>query len=175
MPLEHIISTYFSGELQESLVFILPVGLLSLVFGVWLLTDAPTAFTRGVSIPFLAMGLLMTAIGSTVGFRTPQQVAQLRHDVRSGEQAVLEAEMARMEGVNRRWRVYLVLWAAFGVTGLALRFMSAGAFPRGLGAALVLFAGVGLLVDGFAERRAEHYAAALADGAPSSLRHDPPG
>jgi hypothetical protein len=33
------IQIYFQGEKIEALVFILPIGLLSLVFSAWLLTD----------------------------------------------------------------------------------------------------------------------------------------
>jgi len=66
-----------------------------------------------------------------------------------------------MEAVNRAWPRYLLLWAAFGVVGLVLRFAGFGDFPQGLGVALVFFAGVGMLVDGFAERRTHAYTAAL--------------
>ncbi|MEN9760656.1 MAG: hypothetical protein RI906_482, partial [Pseudomonadota bacterium] len=38
-----------------------PIGLLSLVFSGWLLTDNPGGFAKGVAIPFLLMGLLMSA------------------------------------------------------------------------------------------------------------------
>ena len=72
-----------------------------------------------------------------------------------------------MERVNQAWTKYLVLWAAFGVVGLALRFATRGDFAQGLGIALVFFSGVGLMVDGFAERRALPYAAALAAPAPT--------
>jgi hypothetical protein len=62
-----------------------------------------------------------------------------------------------MNKVNGAWHIYLGLWAVFGIAGLALRFATRGDFTQGLGIALVLFAGVGLLVDGFAERRTHPY------------------
>lgn len=55
----------------------------------------------------------------------------------------------------------LDLWGLMGVLGLGLRFATAGDFSQGLGIALVLFAGVGLMVDGFAERRAYTYESVL--------------
>lgn len=55
-PLETM-TTYFQGEKTEALVFILPVGLLSLVFGGWLVSENQGGFARGVAIPFLLMGL----------------------------------------------------------------------------------------------------------------------
>jgi hypothetical protein len=66
-----------------------------------------------------------------------------------------------MEKVNKAWGKYLVLWALIGAVGLGLRFVTHGDFTHGLGIALVLFSGVGLMVDGFAERRAHAYAAVL--------------
>lgn len=155
------VHAYFQAEKIEALVFILPVGLLSVVFGAWLLTDEPGRFTRGVAIPFVLMGLLMTTVGTVVGYRTPGQEARLERSLQQDPTTALVAETQRMDTVNRAWRTYLVLWGLFGVAGLALRFATAGDFTQGLGIALVFFSGVGLLVDGFAERRTHPYTAAL--------------
>ncbi len=171
MKLLEAITTYFMGEKIEALVFILPLGLLSLVFGGWLLSEsAGSSFARGVAIPFVVMGLVMGVVGGVVGFRTPAQVGALMAAVESSPEPVLGAERARMEKVNRAWPVYLAVWAAFGVVGLALRFGTRGDFTQGLGISLVFFCGVCLLVDGFAERRARPYTAALAPQASSQPR-----
>lgn len=153
---------YFQGEKIEALVFILPVGLLSLVFGAWLWSDGGPGFARGVAIPCLAMGLLMSTVGAVVGLRTPAQVAQLQAGLQTASQATRAAETARMNRVNQAWKFYLALWAAMGLAGLALRFAVPGDWAHGLGIALVFYAGVGLMVDGFAERRTHPYVAALA-------------
>ncbi len=65
-----------------------------------------------------------------------------------------------MEKVNRAWPICLVAWASFAVIGPVLRFATRGDFTQGLGMALVFFSGVGLMIDGFAERRARPYTAA---------------
>lgn len=153
--------TYFQGEKIEALVFILPLGLASLVFGGWLLTDGGAGFARGVAWPFLLMGLVMTTVGATVGYRTPAQVAELRVAMEQNPAAAVRGETARMEKVNGAWRIYLACWAGFGIAGLALRFATQSDFLQGIGIALVFFAGVGLLVDGFAERRTHPYTDAL--------------
>lgn len=156
--------TYFSGEKTEALVFILPVGLLSLVFGAWLWVDSTGGFMRGVAIPFLLMGLMMSAVGGVVGLRTPAQMAQLEqslHQAPDVAREALDAERARMSRVNAAWTKYLILWGLMGVVGLALRFLTSGDFTQGLGIALVFLAGLGLLVDGFAERRTHPYELAL--------------
>jgi hypothetical protein len=161
LELLEAIDLYFQGEKIEALVFILPIGLLSLVFSAWLFTDGPSGFARGVAIPFLLMGLLMTTVGGVVGYRTPGQVAQLQQGMQTDPQAALTVESQRMQKVNAAWSKYLVLWAVMGVMGLGLRFAAGGDFSQGLGIALVLFAGVGLMVDGFAERRAHAYESVL--------------
>lgn len=162
LALAEAVNTYFQGEKLEALIFILPVGLLALVFGAWLLTDTPSAFARGVAIPLVLMGLVMTTVGAVVGYRTPAQVAQLQAGLRNAPETAVAAESVRMDKVNRAWKFYLVAWGLFGAAGLALRFATRGDFGQGLGIALVLFAGVGLMVDGFAERRTHPYTAALA-------------
>lgn len=162
MRLSEATLTYFQGEKIEALVFILPIGLLSLVFGIWLMTDAGGAFARGVAIPFLAMGMLMTVVGGVVGYRTPGQVRALeaaRQAPPAIAQAAQIAEVERMGKVNRAWTTYLVGWGVLGVVGLLLRFATHSDLLQGLGIAMVFFSGVGLLVDGFAERRAHRYAA----------------
>lgn len=168
---------YFLGEKIEALVFILPMGLLSLVVGAWLLADGPNGFTRGVAIPFLLMGLLMTTVGGVVGYRTPGQVTVLQQGLQTDPQAALAVEAQRMQKVNAAWSKYLALWVLMGVVGLGLRLATRGDFSQGLGIALVLFAGVGLMVDGFAERRAHSYESVLqgvlapsSGGPPQALR-----
>jgi hypothetical protein len=160
------IEWYFQGEKIEALVFILPIGLLSLVFSAWLFTDGASGFTRGVALAFLLMGLLMTTVGGVVGYRTPGQVVQLQQALQTDPNAALAVESQRMQKVNSAWGKYLVLWGLMGVLGLGLRFATADDFSQGLGIALVLFAGVGLMVDGFAERRAHAYELVL-QGAPA--------
>lgn len=161
---------YFQGEKIEALVFILPLGLASLVFGGWLLTDGGSGFARGVAVPFLLMGLVMTTVGATVGYRTPAQLAALEVAVAQSPAAAVTSETARMAKVNAAWRIYLACWAGFGVAGLALRFATRSDLLQGIGIALVFYAGVGLLVDGFAERRTHPYTEALDAAAGSRAR-----
>ncbi|MEY2771391.1 MAG: hypothetical protein RIQ38_1810 [Pseudomonadota bacterium] len=155
---------YFQGEKIEALVFILPIGLLSLVFGAWLLTDQPGGFAKGVAIPCVLMGLLMGTVGGVVGLRTPSQVAGIVSAIEANPKAAIEAEQARMTRVNQAWPKYLVIWGLMAVVGLLLRFATASDFWQGLGIALVFFGGVGLMVDGFAERRTHPYVDALQRG-----------
>jgi hypothetical protein len=152
---------YFQGEKLEALIFILPLGLLCMIFGGWLLSEGQQGFAKGIALPFLVLGLLLTVVGSTVGFRTPSQVAALQAAYQVTPDATLQAEKERMAKVNSAWPVYLTFWIAFGVIGFALRLFNPSEFFNGLAVALVFFAGVGLLFDGFADRRAQIYTQAI--------------
>jgi hypothetical protein len=152
---------YFQGEKLEALIFILPLGLICLIFGGLLLSEGQQGFSKGVAITSITLGLLLTIVGTTVGFRTPTQVANLQAQFQIDPLATLEAEKARMEKVNRAWPVYLSIWIAFGIAGLALRLLTQSEFMNGIAVALVFFAGVGLLIDGFADRRAQVYTGAI--------------
>ncbi|HMY16016.1 MAG TPA: hypothetical protein PKA58_06785 [Polyangium sp.] len=166
MNLVDMMTDYLRGEKLEALVFILPLGLASIVFGAWLLTDAKESFFRGVAWPFVVLGLALTVTGATVGFRTPAQVERLSAAYVAEPEKTRTEEQARMAKVNQAWPVYLTAWATFAVVGLVLRFALKNEFGRGIGTALVFFAGVGLLIDGFAERRAHPYTKALESAGP---------
>jgi hypothetical protein len=107
------------------------------------------------------MGLLMTTVGAVVGYRTPTQVMALEQSLQADQHAALQTELTRIDKVNHAWPMYLVVWGLFGVVGLVLRFATSVELLQGMGIALVFFAGVGLLVDGFAERRTQPYVQAM--------------
>ncbi len=164
-----VMTTYFFGEKTEAFVFILPLGLLLLVFGAWLWVDSSGGFMRGVAMPLIAMGLLMGTVGAVVGLRTPSQLAQLQNALEQPSEVAqtnLKAEIARIAKVNAAWKTYLVMWGLMGVVGLCLRFASQSELLQGMGIALVVCCGFGLMVDGFAERRAHTYEAALVKNQP---------
>jgi hypothetical protein len=143
---------YFQGEKIEALVFILPIGLLCMVFGGWLLSEGHPGFARGVAIPFIAMGLVIAVIGGTVGFRTPAQTSQIQQSYSVDPAGTIKSEIIRMEKVNNAWRWYL-----------GLRLLTTSSFLSGFGIALVFFAGVGLMIDGFADRRAQIYSIGIGE------------
>jgi len=162
MALQDAVASYFQGEKIECLVFVLPLGLLATVFGAWLLVDSRAAFERGVGWPFVVLGLALAVTGGAVGFRTPAQVARLQGGLVAAPQETLTQEQARMAKVNAAWPTYAATFAAFALCGLGLRFAVRSDFARGIGVALLFFAGVGFLIDGFAERCAKLYTASLA-------------
>ncbi len=159
-----VLRTYFRGERLEALIFIAPLGVASVAFAVSLLRDERSPFTWGVAVPFLVLGLALLAVGLGVGLRTGSQVEELLRLSQTDAGGMIALEAARMAKVNAWWPIYLRTWTAFALVGLGLRFGVHKDWALGLGTALLFFAGVGFMIDGFAERRAKPYTAALEAG-----------
>lgn len=152
---------YFRGERIEALAFIIPAACILFVLAATAMKAEGGAFGIGLAVPLVLFGLLAGSVGLTVGLRTPGQVAALEAAYAASPRAMVEKELPRMRKVNAGWPVYLTGYAVFAVIGLALRFGLKSQWAQGVGPALVLIAAFGLLIDGFAERRARPYTQAL--------------
>jgi hypothetical protein len=152
---------YFRGERIESLAFIVPaaLGMLTLAWVGLRIERGP--FGIGFGIPLLVFGLVALSTGLAVGLRTPAQVAALEAAHAESPAAMLATERPRMERVNANWPLYLAAWVSCVVIGCLLRFLVPREWAHGVGPALVLVGALGLTIDGFAERRARVYTAAL--------------
>ncbi len=153
--------TYFRGEKTEALCFILPVGLALLALAVTAIKAEPGGFAWGVAIPCALFGLIFTATGIGVGFRTAGQVADIEQRFQDDPAALARSELDRIEKVNRNFRLTYIVFGVLTAVGLAIHYLAGPNLGRGLGAAIMLVSAIGLLVDGFAERRAEPYTAVL--------------
>jgi hypothetical protein len=161
MPFLEIMQEYFRGERAEALWFIVPVGVASLAFATVVFRTQRDGFMWGVGTPFVVLGLVMLVVGMSVGLRTAGQVDGLTTLYQRDVAGLVAQELPRMEQVNRAWPIYLGTWVTFLVLGVGLRFGLHADWAQGLGIALAFFGGVGLMIDGFAERRARPYTAAL--------------
>jgi hypothetical protein len=112
-------------------------------------------------IPFALLGLALLVTGAVVGLRTPGQVEHLTGLYEADKAAFIAEEVPRMEQVNANWPRYVTMYVVFLVVGAALRFAVHKDWALSAGTALILFAAIGLFIDGFAERRAEPYTQAL--------------
>jgi len=161
MPFLEIMQEYFRGERAEALYFIVPLGVASLAFAAVVFRTQRDGFMWGVGTPFVVLGLVLLVVGGAVGLRTSGQVEGLTALYGQDVAAFVAQELPRMEQVNRAWPMYLGTWVTFMVVGAGLRFGLHADWAQGLGIALAFFGGVGLMIDGFAERRARPYTAAL--------------
>jgi hypothetical protein len=160
--LTQTMQTYFHGEKMEAWLFIVPLGVLALLFCAGLLKTDRSPFIVGFTSPVILLGLVLLITGGTVALRTDSQLAQLVAQMASAPAQFAAEETARMAKVNAAWPIYLITWVSFVAVGLILRFALSAPWAHGLGIALVLFGGFGLVIDGFAERRAKVYTNSLA-------------
>jgi hypothetical protein len=158
-----IMQSYFRGERVESLYFVVPAAIAMLVLAYVGLRIEKGEFGYALGIPLLIFGLVALGTGLSVGLRTPRQVQQLEQAYAASPATMVAAELPRMQKVNDNWPKYIAVWLVCVIAGLALRFLVSRDWAHGLGPALVFVGACGLLIDGFAERRARPYTAALSN------------
>ncbi|GAB4520992.1 MAG: hypothetical protein Tsb0020_39600 [Haliangiales bacterium] len=161
MTFTEIMHSYFRGEKLEAVFFIIPLGVALAALAVVALRYERGGFAWGVAVPCVVFSLLLMSVGVTVAARTAGQVAALDQGFATAPAETLAAELPRMHMVQQNFQTYLWIMGALGLLGLGLRFVLSASWAHAAGAVLVLAAGLAFLIDGFAERRARPYVAAL--------------
>jgi hypothetical protein len=161
MSFVEIMHAYFRGEKLEALAFILPTGVVLVALAAVALKVERGGFAWGVAVPCALFGLVLIGTGVGVGARTAGQVAALEHSYREAPAVMIGKELPRMQKVNTNFRITFFALGVLAAIGLALHYLGGAGWGRGLGSVLILAGAVGLLIDGFAERRAVPYTAAL--------------
>ena len=161
MTLETLLG-YFAGEKAESVLFI-AAGATALLAGLaFLVRGAP--ILRGAAIPLIAVALIHLVVGGSVFSRTDAQVRELVVQLEQQPAAFKAEESARMAVVNDNFDLYKQIEIALVLAGLGmLAFGMQRARPllAGAGCGLVFQAAFTLLLDFFAEARADAYTQAL--------------
>lgn len=151
---------YFSAEKQESLLFVL-VGVAAIAASAFLL--ARRHRLRAMAYPLIAVALIQIAVGGSVYLRTDAQVATLQAQLVLAPAAYRAEELARMDKVSAGFRLYKGIEIALIAAGAVM--IAAGVRRRqalvAAGIGLVLQASIMLVLDLFAERRAEQYIEAI--------------
>lgn len=151
---------YFSGEKQESLLFVL-VGLLAIGLAAWLWTNGHRL--KFMAVPLVFVALMQGVVGVHVYARTDTQLARLQSQIQSAPAQFKQEETDRMHTVMANFRIYKTIELGLLVLGACLiAFFSRWDAATGIGAGLVLQAGFTLALDLFAEARGERYLSALA-------------
>lgn len=161
MPFLEIMHAYFRGERIESLYFIVPIGVAMVAFAALTLRAERGGFAWGLAVPLIVFGLFAIGVGAAVGLRTAGQIAGIEAGFHNDAGAMLAEELPRMQKVNDSWPIYIGMWTTLVLVGLGLRFGLKADWAHGVGPALILIGALGFLIDGFAERRARPYTAAL--------------
>lgn len=154
------IEKYFIAEKQESLVFII-LGAIAIIAAVALYFLVRSSFFKGVAFPLIFIGIIELIVGFTVYNRSDEDRVRNVYAYDMNPSELKEKEIPRMETVNRNFVIYRWVELAFLVTGLILSLVfgqnPGRSFWFGFGIALSLQAGVLLVADYFAEKRALQY------------------
>ena len=167
MPDLSFIYRYFSGEKQESLLFLI-VGIVAILLAVvfWFFIKTNPSFYKGAAIPLLAIGLIQMIVGYTVYSKTDNQRKEIAYKIGIDPVSLVkQTELPRMKKVMKNFVIYRWIEIAFIVIGLVLIFLfrsdPAKTFWYGLGITLALQAVIMLGADYVAEKRGKIYSEEL--------------
>jgi asparagine N-glycosylation enzyme membrane subunit Stt3 len=163
MELIDVLHEYFRGEKNTGLLLV-PIGALILSAAVVLWRTETGGFMWGLVAPLILLGLFATAVGTGLAIRTDTQVAELERQHREDPTAMVAAERTRMAAVNANWKRFEIAWTVIAIVAFGLFWGVERPWARGLGVALLLMAALLMLLDTFAERRADVYTRGLERG-----------
>lgn len=154
------IEKYFTGEKNESLIFIL-IGLTAIIVAVVLIFYYKSSFTKGFAIPLILVAALQIAVGYTVYKRSDKDRTDnvYAFDLNPGK--LKNEEIPRMEVVMKKFNIYRWVEIGLAITGLLLilffRTKTEQSFWYGMGAGLAIQSIIMLVADFFAEKRGYEY------------------
>jgi hypothetical protein len=150
---------YFTGEKQESLLFI-AVALMAMGVAAWLWANGHRL--RFMAVPLVVVALMQLVVGATVYLRTESQVQGLITQSQSAPAQFKQDELRRMQTVMKNFDIYKTIEMVLLVLGVCLiGFLHRWDVAAGMGAGLVLQAGFTLALDLFAQARGQDYMLAL--------------
>ncbi|MDX4953658.1 hypothetical protein [Delftia acidovorans] len=150
-----MIETYFNTERTAGLLFTF-VGILAI--GVAILGWRHGSFWRGAAWPLAAVALIQLSVGLAYWWRSPHNLQRVQHIVTQEKERIAGAEVPRMQAVLESYAISLRIEMAVLAAGLALLlFATRGSAWQGAGLGLAVQAGLVLLLDCLAERRAQAY------------------
>jgi hypothetical protein len=153
---------YFAAEKAESVLFI-AAGAAALLAGLafWF-RGAPVL--KGAAIPLIAIALIHLVVGVTVFARTDEQVRSLVAQLEQQPAAFKAEESKRMAQVNDNFDLYQQIGTALALAGLGMvawGLQRARPILAGAGCGLAFQALFTLVLDYFAQTRADVYTQAL--------------
>jgi len=154
------IEKYFLAEKQESLIF-LAIGIIAILLSLIFYSYLKTSFYKGAAVPLLVIGLIQAMVGYTVYTKSDmQRIGNVyAYDMDPGK--LKAEELPRMKTVNKNFVIYKWMEIVLFLSGITLIFLyksdTAKALWFGLGLTLAIQAGVMLVADFFATKRASVY------------------
>ncbi len=154
------IEKYFTGEKQESLLFMI-IGVSGIITALIFFLFLKMIFYTGAAIPFLVIGLILSIVGYTVYKRSDEDRVRNVYAYDMNPAELRDKELPRMERVMKNFRIYRYTEIFLFLAGVTLYIYFIRDFEndfwRGFGLGLAVMALVALVADYFAEKRAEVY------------------
>ncbi len=151
------VNTYFKKEQSASTIFIV-VGILSIIYAIYLWMQRPTEFYQGMSYPFFGIGLVQVMVGLIVWLRTDSDIARVNGYLEKDPAALSTDEVTRMKTVISNFTIYKWTGIIFILISLGLIFyFKEFNFLKGVGAGLFPQALFTLIYDFFSEKRGKEY------------------
>jgi len=154
------IEKYFTGEKQESLLFLL-IGLAGIIAAIVFFLGIKTSFYKGAAIPLFLIGLLLAVVGYTVYKRSDSDRVRNVYAYDMNPSAFRQEELPRMKTAMKNFIIYRYVEIFLFLAGAALYIYFIrdikNDFWRGFGLALAVMAMTALIADYFAEKRGHVY------------------
>lgn len=154
------IERYFTGEKQESVVFFL-IGIAGILAAIVFFFFLKDNFYKGAAVPLFIIGILLSVIGYTIYTRSDGDRKRNVYAYDMNPSELKEKELPRMKKVMRNFVIMRYTEIFLLLVGIALYVYFIRDFNndfwRGFGLALAVMALIGLIADGFAERRGQIY------------------
>ena len=150
------LQAYFSSEKNLGL-FLIPLGIILIAFAVYLWYAHKSPLGCGMLIPILLVGILGIGMGIGLAYQSQQRLNELPQSYQTDKNAFIERELPRMEKVLQNFPRLKMAWIIIIVIGLILICFVKKDWLSGLSMALILICAIFLIIDTFAEIRAEIY------------------
>ncbi len=150
-----MLETYFNSERAGGLLFTI-IGTLAIGVAIWSWRHG--SFWRGAAWPLAAVALIQISVGLSYWWRSPDDLQRVQHIVAHAQERIAGEEVPRMQAVLKSYAISLRIEMVVLAAGLALLIVaSRGSGWQGAGVGLAVQAGLVLLLDSLAERRAQTY------------------
>jgi hypothetical protein len=155
----HNMSSYFTAEKQESVIFI-AVGLVAIGISVWLWMNGHRL--KFMAYPLVAIALMQLVVGGLIYLRTDAQLSTLSAQLQVAPAVLKAEETTRMQTVMKNFSIYKTVEMVLLVVGVGMiAFLQRHDLAAGIGVGLVLQAAFTLTLDIFAEARGADYLSVL--------------
>ena len=117
----------------------------------------PVSFAKGLTIPFLLVGLIMGLGGMGDGYLARRDIPLKVELFKKDQGAFFSVEVPQVEKTHRSWRRIRIIWGTLTVIGAALFFILRKEYGLGVGLGLFVLGIAGHVEEAISKRFNERY------------------